>query len=389
MNLQEYLETEFSRFSEKPFNELDAAIFTQLAMVRVELAAQGHGGYDLGEDGYLRHESTGMQLSLTLRDLLCAECLDQMFTGLAADHVRQCLMAAAMSPRYRQVRITRYQSVFDASRQVQFSATTFSSQEFTFVGFRGTDASLTGWREDFNLAFMNPVPAQTLAVEYVKSQMKEGVSGPLYMGGHSKGGNLAEYVLLKAPAKRRGTIAQTYSFDGPGFKAGAFASVQFRAIAPRFRKLVPQDSIIGMILDSGSAFEVVESTQLGFMQHDLFSWEVLDDAFVRREGLSIASRALDEATQEWIHSYSDQEISSFVNALFHAAESSGALDLETLFCGGVESIRYLRAAANSVDDEYSSILKRFAGDLAEAIHVAAKDQAEQALRGVRLLGNRE
>ena len=144
VNLQSYVETEFATFDEKPFNELDAALFTQLAMVRVELAAFVQGAYKLREDGVLVDASGSDELVFSLRDLLCAECFDQMFTGLVADQVRACFLAAAMNPRYRAVRVVRYQSVFDADRAAQFSATTFACDEFVFVAFRGPMRRLSG-----------------------------------------------------------------------------------------------------------------------------------------------------------------------------------------------------------------------------------------------------
>ena len=380
MNLQTYVETEFASFDEKPFNELDAAVFTQLAMVRVELPFLAQTACTLDDNGMLVSPSGNELPPVFLRDLLCAEFMDQMFTGLAASHVQECLLAVAMNPRYRTVRITGYQTVLDPVKEVQFSATTFSCPQFTFIGLRGTDASLTGWQEDFNLSFMNPIPGQVLAVEYIQAYLAQNGDrkGPIYLGGHSKGGNLAEYVLLTVP-QLGGYFDRFFSFDGPGFKKDAFTAEQFAALEPYFLKLVPQDSIIGMILDSDAPFQVVESTELGFMQHDLFSWEIEGDAFVRRSELTQASQTIDAAMREWIHSYSDQELASFVEALFHAAYSSGAFDLKTLFGGGMQSVAYLRAAAASVDDHSALVLKRFSSDLAEALGVTMASQASEAL----------
>ncbi len=460
VNLQSYVETEFATFSEKPFNELDAALFTQLAMVRVELAAFVQGGYDLREDGVLVDASGSDELAFSLRDLLCAECFDQMFTGLVADQVRACFLAAAMNPRYRAVRVARYQSVFDADRAAQFSATTFACDEFTFVAFRGTDASLAGWREDFNLALESPVPSQALGLAFVTEQLEreakrvcrdgrvvaraqapavrdertrkralpwrgfvarltarhaavddasvrmsaasltdvtgEGAAPdnvsdasrrdclrrPFYLGGHSKGGNIAEYVMLSASDEARSRIAAAYSFDGPGFMESAFDAVEFKAASLKLHKLMPQDSIIGTILYSEAPFEVVQSSELGFRQHDLFSWEVIDDAFVRRAGLTAASQVFDAATNRWLRSYSEQEKRAFVAALFDSAEASGALDVNMLFGGGVQSVQYLRAATARAG-EHADVLRRFAADLADALGSSAANHAGDALRAAR------
>ena len=458
VNLQSYVETEFATFDEKPFNELDAALFTQLAMVRVELAAFVQGAYKLREDGVLVDASGSDELAFSLRDLLCAECFDQMFTGLVADQVRTCFLSAAMNPRYRAVRVARYQSVFDADRAAQFSATTFACDGFVFVSFRGTDASLVGWREDFNLALESPVPSQALGLAFATEQLEreakrvcqtaqavatkaasvtrdewggkralpwrgfvarlaarraaandasvranaassanvadaacEGAAGdprragvcrPFYLGGHSKGGNIAEYVMLSASDEARSRIAAAYSFDGPGFMESAFDAAEFKAASLKLRKLMPQDSIIGTILYSEAPFEVVQSSELGFRQHDLFSWEVADDAFVRRAGLTAASQVFGAATNQWLRSYSEQEKREFVAALFDSAEASGALDVNMLFGGGVQSVQYLRAAAARAG-EHADILRRFASDLADALGSSAANHAGDTLRAAR------
>ncbi len=499
VNLQSYVETEFATFDEKPFNELDAALFTQLAMVRVELAAFVQGGYELREDGVLVDTSGSDELAFSLRDLLCAECFDQMFTGLVADQVRACFLAAAMNPRYRAVRVARYQSVFDADCAAQFSATTFACDGFVFVAFRGTDASLVGWREDFNLALESPVPSQVLGLAFAMEQLereakracrdgrvaaraqapavrdertrkralpwrgfvsrlaarraavndasvrmsaasltdavsatgapaadaasaavdgafsasadaalalpasadvaggvREGAAPdsvsdasrrdrlrrPFYLGGHSKGGNIAEYVMLSASDEQRSRVTAAYSFDGPGFMESAFDAAEFKAASLKLRKLMPQDSIIGTILYSETPFEVVQSSELGFRQHDLFSWEITDDAFVRRAGLTAASQVFDAATNQWLRSYSEQEKRAFVAALFDSAEASGALDVNMLFGGGVQSVQYLRAAAARAG-EHADVLRRFAADLADALGSSAANHASDALRSAR------
>ena len=366
-----------------------------------------------------------------------------------------------MNPRYRAVRVARYQSVFDADRAAQFSATTFSCDEFAFVAFRGTDASLVGWREDFNLALESPVPSQVLGLAFATEQLEreakracrdgrvaaraqapgawskqpgrralpwkglvarlttrraasarsgsmvpqtqascltdvtcegaapDSVSGasrrdclrrPFYLGGHSKGGNIAEYVMLSASDEARSRIAAAYSFDGPGFMESAFDAAEFEVAAPKLHKLMPQDSIIGTILYSETPFEVVQSSELGFRQHDLFSWEVAGDTFVRRAGLTAASQVFDAATNQWLRSYSEQEKREFVTALFDSAEASGALDVNMLFGGGVQSVQYLRAAAARAG-EHADVLRRFAADLADALGSSAANHAGDALRG--------
>ena len=132
-------------------------------------------------------------------DALRAELYPSMFTGLDPHRVKENLLALAASPRFRDMRVRDYLSLFDTDRQTQFAAMTFvHRKDFAYVGFRGTDTSFTGWRENFNMAYTAPVPAQEQAARYLQAVAPRAPKR-VYVGGHSKGGNLAVYAALKAP----------------------------------------------------------------------------------------------------------------------------------------------------------------------------------------------
>ena len=65
--------------------------------------------------------------------------------------------------------LTAYADRLDAESQTQFSAITVKLEEDHYcVAYRGTDNTLIGWKEDFNMGFVCPVPGQKLAVDYRK-----------------------------------------------------------------------------------------------------------------------------------------------------------------------------------------------------------------------------
>ena len=384
MTLLDYLETEFASFEEKPFCELDAAVFTQLAMVKIELPLCESGAYALDADGVLiDRESPHEHLHISLLELLKAEFFSDMFTGLAAPEVKDCFILAAMNRRFRDVVITNYQSVFSAEQATQFAAMSFENNQFCFIAYRGTDTSLIGWREDFDIAAFNPVPAQALGLNFALRGLSNAPEKPLYIGGHSKGGNIAEYVALSAPQDLREKLSLVYSFDGPGFKQDAFTPDQFAAIAPLFVKYVPQDSIIGMALDSLSAYTVVRSTEMGIMQHDVFSWQIDGEKFQRRDSLSPAALSFSSALEQWVHSYSEQEIEEFTDALFEALKDFDSFAWDKFFGAGVQPIRYLRTIARQLDSQRAATLKRFASDLADCLRAAAANQANNTISSAR------
>ena len=193
--LFDYVERERATFDERPFGPVDAAVLTQAGMIDgagiVPEPPQRPVVLDRMR-ALLAPDAGGARFE----DLLRAECFDRMFTGLAAGDVRRLLYELAASPRFRDLRLRGYRSEFDEGAHTQFAAMSFTwGSELSFISFRGTDASPTGWRENFDMAYKDEVRAQALAREYVEF-MAPRLPGELHVGGHSKGGNLALYAAL-------------------------------------------------------------------------------------------------------------------------------------------------------------------------------------------------
>ena len=273
----------------------------------------------------------------------------------------------AASPRFRDVLIYDHAAAFDEVRDLQFAATTYVCPgRFAYVGFRGTDTTLTGWREDFNMAYQAPVEAQALAARYLAAVAADPrLPEALILGGHSKGGNLAEYAALAAAPEVQGRIAHLYNHDGPGFKAGLFTATDYAPLAGRMTKQVPADSMVGILMESAMPTNVVQATGRGFEQHSVFHWVVegadgapgprdaeraRDAGEVRdADGMREAPRAfatlpeLPERTQRraealdrWLASLDGSEREAMVNALFAALKAAGITDASQLFEGGRE-----------------------------------------------------
>ena len=122
-------------------------------------------------------------------------------------------------------------------------------RDFAYVGFRGTDDSFTGWRENFDMAIDPPVPAQRMAADYLASVARY-LPRRLYVGGHSKGGNLATYAVLRAPEEVRSRIERVFDHDGPGFKAGFLRDEDFEPVRDLIHRTVPEESVVGMLMDT-------------------------------------------------------------------------------------------------------------------------------------------
>ncbi len=226
------------------------------------------------------------------------------------------LMAAAETKRFGAAMVTQYRSIFIPTEDTQFAAVTFLLDDGSaFLAYRGTDSSLVGWKEDFNMTFQETIPAQRLALQYAQ-QVAEDFPMPLRLGGHSKGGNLAVFAAVKAPAALRARILGVYNHDGPGFTGYLLDDPVYREMIPRIDTTVPQSSVIGMLLEHEEPYTIIRSTRLGLMQHDPYSWEVMGRDFLPMEEITADSHFLNLTIKRWLADMSIQERNQVVDAVF-------------------------------------------------------------------------
>ncbi|MCH3942997.1 MAG: DUF2974 domain-containing protein [Atopobiaceae bacterium] len=311
-NIIEYVETEFATFAERPFSEVDSLVLAKLSYLHWMAVP------------CIRHEFRG-QAGPTLHDLYRAEWFAGLFeTQMDRDLDRRLLAGVVASPRFRDVSVANHVDVVDEACDKQFSATTFVlPDQGAYVAFRGTDNTIVGWKEDFNLAFVTPVPSQRAARDYLERAARH-LPGTLRVGGHSKGGNLAVYAAARCRPECQARIVQVYSHDGPGFNRKALEHLSSSDISGRVSKSVPESSIVGMLLEHQEPYHVVRSDEVGIMQHDPYSWLVSDGTFVAADGIDGGASLMDETLSEWIDGMDAEHIERFTNALFSVFGASGA-----------------------------------------------------------------
>ena len=230
---------------------------------------------------------------------------------------------AAMTTRFGQTRITMYRDVLIPEQETQFAAVTFLLDDGSaFLAFRGTDYSLVGWKEDFNMSFQQTVPAQRLALQYLREVAAE-YALPLRLGGHSKGGNLAVFAAARSGPLLQQQILQIYNHDGPGFTKYMMGDPGYLAMVPRIRTYIPESSVIGMLLEHEEPYAVVKSRTVSLLQHDPYTWEIQGPGFVMVEEVSEDSRFLDAAIKAWFADMTDQERGRLVDVLFTLLGTGG------------------------------------------------------------------
>lgn len=314
-----------------PLNEVDALIFSELSYIQFENivpTAEEKGSITLAEASkrYIPKEGKASIFYARYEKLLekMAEC-----------------------PRYAELQLSNYVSVMDLEEKQQFSALHIQINPFlTFIAFRGTDETIVGWREDFDMSYKMPVPAQISAVDYV-NQTTKGLFQKYIFGGHSKGGNLAIYSSVFCDSGIQNNIKAIYNFDGPGFHKKIVDNESYLKIKERIHTFVPEASVVGMLMEHEEEYKVVKSYESTFMQHEGLSWSVNGTKFETVESVDEFSNSISVTLKGWLEKADYEDRKVMVNALFDILEIGGihsVLDYKDISVHNTTAM--IKAAAN-------------------------------------------
>ncbi len=342
-NLMDYLDWRGDlTLDQDPFNEVDNLILAELSFVDFGgiVPPPGKGGSvplcDAAE-AFFRQHPEGEPIEMGV---------------LVPDEIPDMLRKMASSPRFGGMRLGGFADWLDEGRGEQFAALTVETGDGRlYLSFRGTDDSLAGWQEDFYLAFMPQVPAQAMAVQYVRDMAPPDSPREPRLGGHSKGGNLAVYAAVQCPAAVQRRIESVWSNDGPGFHEDFLELPQHRRIAERIISIVPKSSVVGMLLEHEEDYTVVDSDQLGLLQHDGFSWQVMGRGFVTLGRITRQAQLSDTTLRQWLRGMSTEQREKFVHALFTVLKASGAATLTDLKAESFKAVGPMVKAMKDLDKE--------------------------------------
>ncbi len=244
-------------------------------------------------------------------------------TNIPSVHLREGLKAAAATERFGELRLSGFISILEERKTEQFSALTVTLPSgVRFFTFRGTDDTMLAWKENFYMSCSDYVSAQLDALAYLRYHITL-ADGPVIVGGHSKGGNLAIYAACEADDSVKDRIEGVYCFDGPGFHSDFYQTPGYRKMSDRIYKFIPQTSLIGTLLDNPDEVNIVSSKGFGLVGHDGFSWETCATGYVRASGLSTSSRAFDSSIDSVLADMDNDSRRDFIDSLFNILSSSG------------------------------------------------------------------
>ena len=263
---------------------------------------------------------------------------------------REFIKRVVTSNRYKDIESCFYVEDTNDLIEKQFSAVTFLLPNNTmYISFRGTDSTLTGWKEDFNMAFMLPVPAQKEALNYVEKVTKL-IPRKFYIGGHSKGGNLAVYAGCNLSNNLSTRIIKIYSHDGPGFIKEFLTTSNYQNIKDKIEKIVPSSSIIGMLLYTNENYKIIKSSARGILEHDPFSWLINENNFIILKKLSDGTVFTNKVINDFLSSLSKKEREIFIDSLFTVLKSTNLTTLDEISKNFIVKLPNILIAIYKLDD---------------------------------------
>ena len=326
-----------------PVGEVDGLILAQCSMFRWENALDGSG---------------------VLRDVAPLLQEEPVSVGFTAENDKKLLDLLESSKRFGNILLSDYVHETDERSEMQFAAITLHlGKDLHYISFRGTDNSVVGWKEDFNMAFSRPVPAQEAAADYLRFIAGK-FAGTFLVGGHSKGGNLAMYASATIEDNVRDRIRAIYNYDGPGLSDKMDAPMLYSRINSRLHSFVPQGSVIGMLLAHPDQYSVVKSNSVSILQHDPYSWQVEQGHFLHLPAVAGESARFEAAFQQWLCEVNETERAELVESLFEVIDATNAQNFGREFWIGLaQNSKAVWKAMSDIGPEKRARVKKMITDL--------------------------
>lgn len=357
-------------WKEKPFCEADSLILSQISY------------YNYDECSLVRKEFD-VSLQIVLQNS-SPKILDGVQT---IEYDKELIKILSEGGRHGSFRVCNFVKIADDVIGEQFSAITFELKKGEYyIAFRGTDNSVTGWKEDMCLSYQKEIPSQKTAVRYVTDVMNR-ISGKFYLGGHSKGGNLAIYSAMYLSDHLQERLLGVFNHDGPGFLDSVYKSDAYRKIRPIIRKTVPQSSIVGMLLEQDNNYSVIRSSGKAIQQHDLYTWVISNGELQREKEIDKFSYYTKQILEQWMDETSYEDREEIIEIVFDTISDMGINWFRELNEERIQKAKRLIKSISGTDDEerklvgesIKSLLRISAEELQQAVEAQTNSKKEEIL----------
>ena len=344
-HLIEYLEkVENLTFDQEPLNILDKVCINEI--------------------GYLTYEKwltdSDLKKTINLHDFAEGKELNPDYTFMVTKERVELAEAMVRSRRFAGLSLSNYRSVLDKEVEKQFAAMIFSLPELDYhqLVFRGTDDSVIGWKEDFQLTYSREIPAHRSAMTFLEDHLPN-LSGRITVSGHSKGGNLALYSAVQSSTALREKIAELLLLDSPGLMKSLLEKPSYQELKAKMIVIRPQDSVVGVMLYWDRPAQLVAAEGIGFAQHNALTWEVdlVANDFVYEDQPTELSQRLEETFQEWIETLPNQELKQVCDLVFDTILDSGIESLDDIGIQALPQLGQMLQEFGNLSDKQKKVLQ--------------------------------
>lgn len=318
----------------------------------------------INEIGYLTYEkwltASDLKKPINLHDFAEGKELNPDYSFMVTKERVELAEAIVRSRRFASLSLSDYRSVLDKEVEKQFAAMIFSLPELDYhqLVFRGTDDSVIGWKEDFQLTYSREIPAHRSALAFLSEHLPN-LSGHIAVSGHSKGGNLALYSAVQSSTALREQIAELLLLDSPGLMKSLLEKPSYQELKARMTVIRPQDSVVGVMLYWERSAQLVAAEGIGFAQHNALSWEVdlATNDFVHEDQPTEMSQRLEETFQEWIETLPNQELKQVCDLVFDTILDSGIESLDDIGIQALPQIGQMLQEFGNLSDQQKKVLQ--------------------------------
>lgn len=337
-------------FDKAPFSDIDSLIFSLISYIDY---------FGIVENNF---EGEGVKLSY-VSEKIKEKPKDQLYLGaIISEEITELLHLLGKSVRYGDVRIIGFENIVSEEWQSQFCAITFIiGKRQICVAYRGTDDTLVGWKENFDMSYLKNTVSQEMSVIYL--DLAADLADEIYVCGHSKGGNLAVYAAVNVDARVSDKISLVYNCDGPGFSKSFFDSEGYSRIRDRVVTFIPNTSVVGMIFEKDKNFRLVKSRSRSVMSHDIFSWETCGPNLVLLKRRSFLSEKNEKLLNSYINSFSSEEKRDIIDAIYSQLVCDGAKTLSDIKKSKIKTVSAIIRALLTHDPASEQNMMKIFGKL--------------------------
>ena len=275
---------------------------------------------------------------------------------IAVDGAIKVLKAVYKTPRYKDIYLYNY--VNKQKDLEQFGAVTFKlTDNLIYVAFEGTDKYINSWQENFVMSYKFPILSQKDAIKYLRKTVRR-CDKEIVVGGHSKGGNLALVSSMYAKRGIRNRITKIYSADGPGLRMKQFKSKRYERVKSKYIHIIPNYSLVGLILRHDDDYIVVKSSRFSALSHDMITWGIKDKELITTN-LTAFSDRFNLYMQEFLDNSTDKLRKKYVDELFFIFKKSGVENIEDIKGDKIKKLRIIIKEIKTLDLETKNMLLEF------------------------------